>query len=109
MYDQDPPIPCDDEYWDTGHPETSFKQPAGIPSKLDYFVSYVKLMEIEAATMRAVVRCFYKLDVDGVLMSPKYYTKKPDLVTARPTDQQTITMLDSALNDWFNSLPPHRE
>ncbi|KAL1695459.1 fungal-specific transcription factor domain-containing protein, partial [Schizophyllum commune] len=90
MYDQDPPIPCDDEYWDTGHPETSFKQPAGIPSKLDYFVSYVKLMEIEAATMRAV-----------------YYTKKPDLVTARPTDQQTITMLDSALNDWFNSLPPH--
>ncbi|TRM69374.1 fungal-specific transcription factor domain-containing protein [Schizophyllum amplum] len=90
MYDQELPVPCDDEYWDTGHAETCFKQPPGKPSKIEYFNQYVKLMEMYAATMRAV-----------------YYTKKLTFATARPTDQQTITMLDSAMNSWLNGLPVH--
>ena len=39
----------------------------------------------------------------------QYYTRKPTLTTACPTDQQTVTMLDSALNSWSNGLPPHCE
>ncbi|TRM63875.1 fungal-specific transcription factor domain-containing protein [Schizophyllum amplum] len=85
MYDQDLPIACDDEYWDM-----NFKQPEGKPSTIEYFNQYIRLVEIHASAMRAV-----------------YYTKKPTLTPARPSDQQTMFMLDSALNSWREGLPPH--
>ncbi|KAI4522768.1 hypothetical protein K525DRAFT_255306 [Schizophyllum commune Loenen D] len=90
MYDQDLCAPVDDEYWETGNPETCFVQPEGKPSKVEYFNEYIKLMEIYLTAMRSI-----------------YYTRKPTLTTACPTDQQTVTMLDSALNSWSNGLPPH--
>ncbi|KAL1727146.1 fungal-specific transcription factor domain-containing protein [Schizophyllum commune] len=90
MYDQDLCAPVDDEYWETGNPETCFVQPEGKPSKVEYFNEYIKLMEIYVTAMRSI-----------------YYTRKPTLTTACPTDQQTVTMLDSALNSWSNGLPPH--
>ncbi|KAL1745833.1 fungal-specific transcription factor domain-containing protein [Schizophyllum fasciatum] len=90
MYDQDLPVACDDEYWDTGDPETSFKQPEGELSTVSYFNKYIELMEIYGTAIRSL-----------------YYTKKPTLSTARPTDQQTVTMLDSALNGWLDQLPIH--
>jgi hypothetical protein len=50
------PIDVDDEYWETGDPETSFKQPEGVPSKLSYFVSILKLCRIIGEVLKTVVR-----------------------------------------------------
>ncbi|TRM69375.1 fungal-specific transcription factor domain-containing protein [Schizophyllum amplum] len=89
-FDLDLPIACDDEYWDTGDPNTSFKQPPGRPSKIEYFNQYLKLMEIYTATFVSV-----------------YYTRKPRLVPVRPTDAQTMAMLNSELNAWLGNVPEH--
>ena len=54
-YDQDLCAPVDDEYWETGNPETCFVQPEGKPSKVEYFNEYIKLMEIYLTAMRSIV------------------------------------------------------
>ncbi|KAL1679398.1 fungal-specific transcription factor domain-containing protein [Schizophyllum commune] len=89
-FDLDLPIACDDEYWETGDPATAFKQPPGHPSKVEFFNHYLKLMEIYTATFSAV-----------------YYTRKPRMVCVRPTDAQTMAMLDSALNSWMSHVPEY--
>jgi hypothetical protein len=46
----------DDEYWENEHePDQSFKQPAGKPSVLSYFVSIIKLIQILAVALRTIV------------------------------------------------------
>ncbi|KAL1745710.1 fungal-specific transcription factor domain-containing protein [Schizophyllum fasciatum] len=89
-FDLDLPIACDDEYWETGDSKTAFKQPSGRPSKIEFFNSYLKLQEIYTATFSAV-----------------YYTRKPRLVCVRPTDAQTVAMLDYALNSWLSHVPEY--
>ena len=54
-FDVDYPVDVDDEYWDTGDPETSFKQPEGVNSKLSYFVCILKLCRIIGEVIRTVV------------------------------------------------------
>lgn len=56
-FDVDPPIDCDDEYWENPDPALAFKQPEGKPSKLSFFLSLLKLTEIHYATQRAFVSC----------------------------------------------------
>lgn len=55
-FDLDYPLSVDDEYWETGDPETDFIQPAGIPSRLEAFVTVLKLLRIVESTLRMVVR-----------------------------------------------------
>jgi hypothetical protein len=46
----------DDQYWENEHePDQAFKQPAGKPSVLSYFVSLIKLIQILAIALRTIV------------------------------------------------------
>lgn len=54
-FDCDLPIDCDDEYWENEDPEKAFKQPPGIPSKIAFFRSLIKLTEIHCAAQWAFV------------------------------------------------------
>lgn len=53
--DQDLPVECDDKFWDCPDPDLNFKQPAGKPSIMSFFNSYLGLMDILSYTMRSVV------------------------------------------------------
>jgi hypothetical protein len=46
---------CDDEYWENPDPEQAFKQPSGKPSKLSYFILYLKLDQILGFALRTIV------------------------------------------------------
>jgi hypothetical protein len=57
-YDVDLPIDCDDEFWDHPDPALNFKQPLGKPSSMSFFICYLRLHDILATAMRALVsRC----------------------------------------------------
>ncbi|KAJ7495900.1 hypothetical protein B0H11DRAFT_2001129, partial [Mycena galericulata] len=91
-FDQELPLECDDEYWDLPEPH-SFKQPKETPSVIGYFNCYAKILEIQAA-------------VATTLYSPR----KPNDFCGRefpPTNSQTITSFDSALNSWLSQIPDH--
>lgn len=47
---------CDDEYLGHPDPDKAFKQPPGIPSKMDYFISMIRLIQILAFSQRTLVR-----------------------------------------------------
>ncbi|TFK73931.1 hypothetical protein BDN72DRAFT_834263 [Pluteus cervinus] len=86
-FDIDYPVECDDEYWDT------FVQPEGKPSSITGFVHLVKLCEILAFALRTL-----------------YATKKSKILTGIAGDQweqRLVSELDSAMNNWFDSLPEH--
>lgn len=84
----DPPIECDDEYWENG-----FVQPEGKPSHLSFFVYHIKLCEILAFATRTL-----------------YASKKSRVLTGidgEQWEQRIVTEMDSALNQWLTSLPEH--
>ncbi|KAJ7187932.1 fungal-specific transcription factor domain-containing protein [Mycena filopes] len=89
-FDQDLPIDCDDEYWDIPGPHR-FKQPQDKPSSLAYFISFMKLLEIQATVLTTL------------------YSSKPPKDhfgdSSPPTDAQYIMRLDSSLNAWLSILP----
>ena len=52
----DLPLSCDDEYLEHPDPEKAFEQPPGTPSKMDYFISMIRLNQILAFSQRTLVR-----------------------------------------------------
>jgi hypothetical protein len=54
-FDIDFPVDCDDEYWENLDPEKAFKQPPNKPSKVSFFISYLKLNQVLAFALRTVV------------------------------------------------------
>ncbi|KAJ7583170.1 fungal-specific transcription factor domain-containing protein [Mycena floridula] len=88
-YDQDMPAECDDEYWETSEP---FKQPPGKPSRVSFWIWYLKLMHIVAYTQRTV----YSTS-----------TNHPWLNISPPKDNDVVVQIDSALNQWLDSIPEH--
>ncbi|KAG5337178.1 hypothetical protein C0989_010375 [Termitomyces sp. Mn162] len=54
-HDVDLPMECDDEFWELSDTSRAFKQPPDIPSSIAYFICYIKLMNILAYAMRALV------------------------------------------------------
>lgn len=54
-FDVDLPLSCDDEYLGHPDPEKAFKQPPDIPSKMDYFISMIRLNQILAFSQRTLV------------------------------------------------------
>ena len=54
-FDLDLPAECDDEYWSPSDPKEAFKQPPGKPSKMSYFIAYLKLSQILAFALRTIV------------------------------------------------------
>ena len=77
-FDVDLPLSCDDEYLEHPDPEKAFKQPAGVPSQMDYFISMIRLIQILDFALRTLVR------------SPN-----PDLVVRVPKlIQRVVVVLD---------------
>lgn len=54
-FDLDLPVECDDEYWSPKDPKDAFKQPPGKPSKMSFFIAYLKLSQILAFALRTIV------------------------------------------------------
>jgi len=54
-FDLDLPVECDDEYWAPTDPKDAFKQPPGKPSKMSFFIAYLKLSQILAFALRTIV------------------------------------------------------
>lgn len=53
--DVDPPLIVDDEHWETGNPESAFKQPHGKPSYTEAFGLWLTLTKISAFAVRTLV------------------------------------------------------
>ncbi|KAI0324843.1 hypothetical protein GY45DRAFT_1391050, partial [Cubamyces sp. BRFM 1775] len=100
-FDVEPLIECDDEYWNTGDPETDFKQPPGKPSKIAYFNCFCRLMQIMAFASRTI----YSINKSKILLG----------FVGPEWEQRIVAELDSALNKWIDLVPdhlrwdPHRE
>ncbi len=92
-FDVDYPIDVDDEYWETGDPETDFKQPEGIPSKVSYFVSVLKLSRI----MGEVLKTVYAVNRETLGFDWSDPTIQKDVVAE----------FDSAVNSWVDAVPEH--
>ncbi|KAF9073615.1 putative fungal-specific transcription factor [Rhodocollybia butyracea] len=91
-YDVELPIDCDDEYWEHPDPDMAFKQPPRTPSKLSFFIHYLKLMDILAYAMRTI----YPIRQTRLFTRPRIYST-----------QQLIANLDSLLNQWLDAVPEH--
>ncbi|THU99814.1 hypothetical protein K435DRAFT_776856 [Dendrothele bispora CBS 962.96] len=91
-FDLDPIIECDDEYMDTANPDQMFKQPADKPSLVSFWASFLRLHQIE-----------------GLIQENIFCIKKPGLMSTPENEwyQQVVMELDSALNVWVDSVPPH--
>lgn len=111
-FDVDPPIDCDDEYWENPDPALAFKQPEGKPSKMSFFLSLLKLTEIHYATQRAFVSFPQPLFLHPALTYRifQYSVRRPEVpagMTPAEWDRVTLSNLDSSLNAWVDSVPDH--
>ncbi|PIL25372.1 transcription factor [Ganoderma sinense ZZ0214-1] len=87
------PKECDDEYWISPDGEPLFRQPAGKPSKVSFFTTYIRLAQILAFAVRTI-----------------YSINKSKSVLGngdRQWEQRIVAELDSALNKWVDSVPAH--
>ncbi|KAJ6476873.1 fungal-specific transcription factor domain-containing protein [Mycena sanguinolenta] len=87
-YDVELPLATDDEYLDQG-----LEQPPGIPSQLLYFVYYSQLMDILGDAQRRLYgpkKAKISIGWDG----PEW-------------EQRAVAELDSAMNRFLDSIPPH--
>ncbi|KAF5372207.1 hypothetical protein D9758_005086 [Tetrapyrgos nigripes] len=94
-FDLGPLIECDDEYWETEDPEQAFKQPEGKPSVISYWNCYCRLIEIvglSQGTIYSVRKS--QLQKQSGLSTSEWYEKM-------------VMELDSALNQWADSVPDH--
>ncbi|GJE89792.1 Zn(II)2Cys6 transcription factor [Phanerochaete sordida] len=89
-FDVDYPIECDDEYWINDDPELAFKQPEGKPSVISYFISTLR----QGRLVSAMFRTLYTLRAHRLLAEPE----RARLI---------VSELDSELNKWLESIPPH--
>ncbi|KAG7089094.1 hypothetical protein E1B28_010803 [Marasmius oreades] len=92
-FDLDLPIECDDEYWDHPDPELAWRQPPGKPSTTAYFISLLKLARILALALRTI----YSINKSKILLG----------FVGPQWEQRIVTELDSALNQWVDSVPEH--
>lgn len=87
---------CDDEYWEIGPDSTvTFKQPPDKPSTVTFFNCSTRLSSILASALNTL-----------------YSTKKYKVVLGLVGDQweqRAVAELDSSLNTWIDSVPPHRK
>ncbi|KAF9018135.1 hypothetical protein BDZ89DRAFT_357526 [Hymenopellis radicata] len=91
-FDVELPIDCDDEFWDTGNPDMDFKQPPGRLSRLGAFLHHLRLSTIISFALRTLY---------GIRKS-----KKAAGLTTNAMDD-SISIIDSMLNSWFNAIPAH--
>ncbi|KAJ7718356.1 fungal-specific transcription factor domain-containing protein [Mycena maculata] len=89
-FDLDFPIECDDEYWE--HPTHPFQQPPGVPSRITFFNSLLRLNNILGLSLRVL----YPLNKVKIMFS-----------ISDDWEEQVVAELDSALNSWHDDVPAH--
>ncbi|KAJ7149657.1 fungal-specific transcription factor domain-containing protein, partial [Mycena filopes] len=88
--DVQPPIECDDEFWE--HPTRPFEQPPGVPSRVTFFNTILKLNHLLAFSLKLL----YPLNKTRAVFS------------LDPAFEETLVAeLDSALNSWHERIPAH--
>ncbi|KAF7341905.1 Zn(2)-C6 fungal-type domain-containing protein [Mycena sanguinolenta] len=92
-YDIELPLEVDDEYWDHPDPDQAFKQPAGKPSLIAYFICNIRLGEIQGLTLRRLYGSNKSRVLHGFI--------------GDDWEQQIIAELDSSLDEFLNSIPDH--
>ncbi|KAH9173662.1 fungal-specific transcription factor domain-containing protein [Lactarius sanguifluus] len=93
-FDVDMPTEIDDEYWENEQdPEQAFKQPPGKPSLLSYFVCFIKLNQILAVALRTI----YSINKSKIFLG----------FVGPHWEQHIVAELDSALNEWIDTVPNH--
>ncbi|KZT53528.1 hypothetical protein CALCODRAFT_50026 [Calocera cornea HHB12733] len=92
-FDVEFPHECDDEYWEPDENGKRFVQPNNKPSKVSFFLCYLRLMQILAFALRTI----YSINKSKVLLG---------FVGSR-WEQHIVAELDSALNKWIDSVPAH--
>ncbi|KAJ3997778.1 fungal-specific transcription factor domain-containing protein [Lentinula boryana] len=94
-FDLEPPIECDDDYWENEDPSQAFIQPSGVPSMMSFFICYSKLLEIAGLGHR-------------MLFSARKLQIWKKVVPSGPHwDHKVVTELNSALNQWMSCIPEH--
>ncbi|KAJ7168931.1 fungal-specific transcription factor domain-containing protein [Mycena filopes] len=98
-FDIEAPLLVDDKYWSTPAPDPSspplplFRQPADKPSRLAFFNCMLNLNRILSFSCKVL-----------------YPTNRSKTLLGLGGDQweeQVVVELDSALNTWFDTIPPH--
>ncbi|KAK7024381.1 Gypsy retrotransposon integrase-like protein 1 [Paramarasmius palmivorus] len=92
-FDLEMPVECDDEYWEHPDPNQAFRQPPGRPSYVAAFNSYLKLMRLLGIALRTIY-CINKSKILLGFAGPQW-------------EQRIVAELDSALNQWVDSVPEH--
>ncbi|KAF8213001.1 fungal-specific transcription factor domain-containing protein [Mycena galopus ATCC 62051] len=87
------PTECDDEYWEHTDPEQAFCQPAGKPSQVAFFNSYIRVNNILAHVLHLLYSSGKVKDLYG----------REDPAWEEPI----VAEIDSALNKWVDSIPEH--
>ncbi|KAJ4477535.1 fungal-specific transcription factor domain-containing protein [Lentinula aciculospora] len=92
-YDLDMPVECDDEYWEHPDPAMRFRQPPGKPSTVSAFNAFIKLNVLLSIALRTI----YAINKSKILMG----------FGGDEWEQHIVAELDSALNQWVDSVPDH--
>ncbi|KAL0961510.1 hypothetical protein HGRIS_006450 [Hohenbuehelia grisea] len=92
-FDQDLPIECDDEYWETSDPKHAFQQPPEKPSVIAFFNSYLRLTQLLSFVLRSIY-AINKSKPIGSFLFPE-------------GEERLVAEFDSALNKWLDSIPEH--
>jgi len=128
-FDLDFPIECDDEYWFTSEQDEEasaplsptflkqpvvFKQPADKPSLITAFVLSLKLNKVLAVLVRTIVSVCILFSLPNRMTGPSFqYSLRNNRVLlgfiGENWEQQIVSELDSALNQWVDSVPDHRK
>ncbi|CAK5262364.1 unnamed protein product [Mycena citricolor] len=90
-FDVDPPIECDDEYWE--NPERPFQQPPGFPSRVSFFNTVIGLNHLLAFSLK--------------ILYPLYKTRTAFNMNGALFEESVVAELDSALNQWLDNVPEH--
>ncbi|KAF8315668.1 hypothetical protein DL93DRAFT_2078902 [Clavulina sp. PMI_390] len=95
-FDLDLPVEVDDEYWPLPNQDGSIAtptQPDGLPSKISFFVTYVKLNQIIGFMLRTI----YSFNKNKALLG----------FGGEKWDQLVVSELDSRMNKLLDSVPEH--
>ncbi|KAF8315963.1 fungal-specific transcription factor domain-containing protein [Amanita rubescens] len=92
-FDIELPVECDDDYWEIDErSHVAFNQPSGKPSRVTAFIAHLRLTEILVYSMRT-------------LHSAR--KSRTSQVSDEEWEQRIVAEVDSAMNQWKDSLPNH--
>lgn len=94
------PIDCDEKFYDTGNPETDFKQPIGQPSRFSSFILHIRLSYIIYHALKTLY---------GIQKSKQNEDLSAPARGICQGEGCHMAMIDHMLNEWFNSIPAHRK